>query len=394
MKTQSCPLAASASRISHTFTFTLLLCVFALASPSSAQSPDELQPNGAGHTVHSKFGGQIFGFDIDQNGTEGVLSESQDLSNGNILAAVETFDQKTGKILKVLIKTETMDDFVTMGVVGNSIGLVEREHEISFLHLKRTFHLINPMDVNKFNGLWTPPLKKDDIIAKVSRNQGVPNVAVLAFENGGDDHTFIFSSNVAANTFGPFITLTDSHFSFFTSPQMAYDSKNNRAVLAAFNGVLTAPLIGLVNLATGKVTEFFGVGSGTPNGLAVDSTTGIACTTTLDDDSVQFYSLKKHTGFSEVLPLASASDQFGTEVAVDPVHHLFFVAQPTSSTRSGSSAIYVYDEKGTLKQTFNGFHFNDTFNVIPTHIALNPSLRIGYVDGPDQGVTQIQSFTY
>ena len=31
--------------------------------------------------VQSKFGGQIFGFDIDQNGTEGVLTEAKFLDN-------------------------------------------------------------------------------------------------------------------------------------------------------------------------------------------------------------------------------------------------------------------------------------------------------------------------
>ena len=374
--------------------FLLCVVVSCPATAQAAEGPQSITVPPASHIVHSKFGGQIFGFDIDQNGTEGVLSESQDLTNGNILAAVETFDQKTGKILKVLIKTKTQDDFVTNGIVGNSVGLIEREHEISFLHVKRTFHTINPLSTNQFTGLWTPPLKKDDLIAEVSRNQGVPNVAVFAFENGGDNHTFIFSSNVSANTFGPFITLTDNRFSFFTSPKVAYDSKNNRAVLAAFEGVFTPPVLGLVDLTSGKVTEFTGAGLGTPNGLAVDSTTGMACTTTLDDASVEFYNLKKHTGFSETLPGATGSDEFGTVVSVDPVHHLFFVGQPNSSTQTGSSAIYVYDEKGNLKQTMNGFHFNDAFNVIPTHIALNPSQRLGYVDGPDDGVTEIQSFNY
>jgi hypothetical protein len=28
--------------------------------------------------VHSRFGDRIFGFDIDQNGTEGVLTEAKD----------------------------------------------------------------------------------------------------------------------------------------------------------------------------------------------------------------------------------------------------------------------------------------------------------------------------
>jgi len=32
--------------------------------------------------------------------------------------------------------------------------------------------------------------------------------------------------------------------------------------------------------------------------------------------------------------------------------------------------------------------------VIPMHIALHPSLRYGFVDGPDPGVTEIQSFAY
>ena len=60
--------------------------------------------------VHSKFGGQIFGFDIDQNGSEGVLSEAQTLANGLVLAAVETFDQQTGKIIAVVSMTQTTDD--------------------------------------------------------------------------------------------------------------------------------------------------------------------------------------------------------------------------------------------------------------------------------------------
>jgi len=70
--------------------------------------------------VHSMFGGQIFGFDIDQNGTEGVLSEAQDLGGGKVLAAVETFDQKSGKILNVVSKIQSKDDFLTLGIVGRA----------------------------------------------------------------------------------------------------------------------------------------------------------------------------------------------------------------------------------------------------------------------------------
>ena len=42
--------------------------------------------------VHSQFGGQIFGFDIDPNGNEGILSEAKTLHHGTVRAAVETFE--------------------------------------------------------------------------------------------------------------------------------------------------------------------------------------------------------------------------------------------------------------------------------------------------------------
>jgi hypothetical protein len=76
------------------------------------------------------------------------------------------------------------------------------------------------------------------------------------------------------------------------------------------------------------------------------------------------------------------------------VNKLFLVAQPVSSTAPSGSSIHVYDESGNLVESINGFNFSNAFNVVPAHIALNPSRRIGFVDGPDPGVTQIQSFTY
>ena len=97
----------------------ILLCG---GSAAVAQANSDSHPGAGKILVHSKFGGQIFGFDIDQNGAEGVLSEALLQSNGTVLAAVETFNQKTGDILKVVQETQTQDDFVTLGVVGNSVG--------------------------------------------------------------------------------------------------------------------------------------------------------------------------------------------------------------------------------------------------------------------------------
>jgi hypothetical protein len=122
---------------------------------------------------------------------------------------------------------------------------------------------------------------------------------------------------------------------------------------------------------------------------------GIACTTTEDDARVEFYNLATQTGFTVTLPGSGGQQIFsGADVEFDAVHKLFLLAQPTSSSASSGSTIYVYDTKGNLQETLNGFSFSNAFNVVAMHIALNPANRSGFVDGPDSGVTEIQSFTY
>ena len=351
--------------------------------------------------VNTKFGGQIFGFDIDQNGTEGVLTEAMTLPTGKVLAAIETFDQKTGKILKVVKKLQSKDDFLTLGVAGTSVGLVEREHVKGIFVDSRIYSVLNPLSSNLLTGTWTPPLATDDIIIGMTRNQGGMNNAFIAFENGGDDHTFVFQSNVAANTFGPLITLKNPVFFFSNSPMIAYDTKKNRAVVATSDGAVGGPppVIALVNFTTGTVSQFTGVPGPPPfrqgfiNGLAVDSEDQIVCTTTEVDFRVEFYNLKTKTGFSQVLPNATSQLQSGSDVQYDPINKLFLVAQSVSSTGPGSS-IHVYDIKGNLVESLNGFNFSNASNVVFTHIALNPATRSGFVDGPDPDVKNIQSFTY
>jgi hypothetical protein len=383
-----------------------------LASPakSAAQSSVELARESAsvekvgpnGTLVHSQFGGQIFGFDIDQNGKEGVLSEAQDIGGGKVLAAVETFDQATGKILNVVQKLQSKDDFLTMGVVGTSIGLVEREHVQGIFVTKRIYDVLSPLDANQFTGIWKAPLTGTDIILGVSRIQGSPNTAILAFHNKNSFQSFVFGSNVAANTFGPIIPLTDPVFSPSDLPVMAYDGTTNQAVIVASTGAVGGPppQIALVNLKTGKVSQFTGLPGPFPfregfvNGVAVDAVDGVACTTTEVDFSVEFYDLKKKTGFFVVMPGATGQLQAGTDVQFDPVHKLFFVAQSVSSTAASGSSIQVFDTKGNLVKSLNGFNFSNASNVIFSHIALHPSDRTGYVDGPDAGVTEIQQFKY
>jgi hypothetical protein len=385
-----------------------VICLCGLSRPTAvvAQSDGERgggEQIGGGNTfVTAEFGGSIFGFDIDQNGTEGVLTEGQTLPNGKTLAAVETFDQATGKILKVVKKTENLGDFLTLGIAGTSVGLVEHEEESHGIYVtKRVYEELNPLGSNKFTGTWKAPLTVDDIIISVSRNQGFATTAVFYFENGQFTSS-VFGSNVSANTFGPIVNLTDQLFGFNYSPVMAYDTVTNEAVIATSTGAVggPAPQIALANLTTGKVVQFTGVpepplGPGSVNGIAVDSEDGIAVTSTELNGNITFYDLATQNGFLVALPDASQLTS-GTDVEFDPVHKLFFVAQEVSGTAPGSS-IQVYDTKGNLVESLNGLSFSDDSSVIPTYIGLNPSNRSGYINsaGPDgtQGGT-LQSFTY
>ena len=342
--------------------------------------------------VRSAYGGRIFGFDIDQGGTHGLLTEAQTLDNGHVLAAVEKFDQRTGRIVRIVEVTEGDDDFVTLGIVDDNVGLVMRERPGG----QRTFAVLMPPNADKFTRPWTPPITSHHIIESVSRSQGSHRAAAYAYDNSSAFESLVFNTNVGANTFGTPIVMTDPSFMTGLVPMLAYNSVTDQALLGiqTLGEPFVGPTLALVDFGSGTTQIFSGVGLGNVNGMAVDSATNIACTTTEIDFSVQFYDLSTQSGFSQFLPGAISQFYSGADVALDPINHLFLVAQPNSSTDPGASSIYVYDEQGTLLDAIGGFHFANAGSVVFAHIALNPAERIGYVDGPDPNVTELQKFTY
>ncbi|HXM20097.1 MAG TPA: hypothetical protein VN948_02385 [Terriglobales bacterium] len=374
---------------SHVMVATLVcLCCLAGSIATAGQNTEPEQAGGQAVVVQDKFGGQIFGYGIDRNGSEGMLSEILALSDGKLLIATETFDQKTGKIIKVVAKkTETLDNFITLGVVGSHIGLEQVQHVKGIFVVKRTYNILNPIDGNKLTGPWTPPLDdKKELFEDVEADQGTPNVAVMASPDACCGR-FVFGSDVAANTFGPKIVLKDSIFTGGVPPIMAFDSKTNQAVLAQAQGSpFSVPEIALANLTKSKITEFTGLGFGLVNGLAVDSATGIACTTTETDNSAEFYNLAKKTGFIVVLPVIGKYS--GAAVAVDPLHKLFFITHPVPGA---PGQIHVYNEKGNLIKSLTGIDMGPA----GLYVALNPSKRTGFVQTSLQnGGSALQAFTY
>ena len=351
---------------------------------------------GVGKVLHTADGGQVFGFDVDQNGNDGLLGSARTISGGHVVASVETFDQATAQIVKVVVATRTMDDWVTEGIFGNDVGLVLHEHVVNN-HVTRSFHTLNPVTLNMFTGLWTPPNESNFLIQQVAVNQTTPTAAVLGYDFSGNP--MVFSSNIAANTFGPVFHLDPNHFGGGDQPQLAEDTVHNLAVLATSpdGGAVGGqePLIATVNLATGRMKQFNGViiqpfHSGYVNGLGVDSATHIACTSTELDANVEFYDLVHQTGFAVGLPGANGNQlASGEAVLSDPIHKLFLVAQPNGSVGpAGDSVIDIFDEKGNLVKSITGFK---AFGVTPG-FAVNPAKRIGYIMGPaSDALTQ---FTY
>ena len=300
---------------------------------------------------------------------------------------------------------------MTLGVVGHHAALVEYEHEVAFLDVERTFPMLNPVTANHFTGRWNPPIDDHHLIEAVSRNHGTDTFVAYAYDNSESFEPQVFSSNLGDGTFGlqvasmstalrpsssVRVTLTDDSFRTGLVPKLGYDETTKKALLGiqTIGNAFIPPTFALVDVGTGQTTIFQGVGQGDVNGLAIDSGTNIACSTTEIDFSVQFYDLSTLSGTSQPLPGATNQFYSGAAVAVDPIHHLFLVAQENSSTSPGESSIYVYDETGALIESLGGFHFSNAGNVIAMHIALHPRWRYGFVDGPDAGVRQIQSFVY
>jgi hypothetical protein len=340
--------------------------------------------------ILSSNGGQIFGFDIDRNGNDGALATA---------GSVETFDQDSGAILKTFPKSPPNGTSYNFdAIVTGDIGLVTRDvMPKGSIFAKRFYNLIDPVK-GGFTGKWTPPVKDIEVEA-AGPNQTIGMTAIFAIELTKHDIPDLFESNVAKNEFGKVFHLDPRTFSLGNLPQLAQDTATDEAVIATSpdGGRVqgAAPINVLVNLKTGKQTQFPGLnngefGAGFVNGLAVDSTTGVAATTTELNAQVEFYDLAKQTGTAAQLPCTGDTSQgnSGAGIANDPVNGLFLVTDPSYCSGKQGSAIVVYDEKGNLVETITGFKFA----LGEPAPVINPSKRMGWTFGP--GFNQLQQFFY
>ena len=347
---------------------------------------------GLGATLTTPNHGQIFGFDIDQNGGDGVLATA---------ANVETFNEDTGQITKAIPqKTPQGTTYGMDGIFGSDVGLITRYVvPKGSIYAHRYYNVMSPVTKGKFDAKWKPPIPDVDV-QQGGDNQSTSTSVLFAIELKNQDKPDLFVTNIAANTVSKVIHLDPNAFGLAYGPQLGQYASANEAVIAYSPDAGAAggepPVNALFNLQTGQETKFSGYNSGPyhagdVNGLAVDPNTGIAATTTELNAQVEFYDLNKKTGIAAVqLPCTGNTDQTlsGSGVAVDPVNKLFIVSEQYYCSGNQGSALVVYDEQGNLVETITGF----TFSIGEPAAVIDFAKRIGWTFGPH--FDQLQQFFY
>jgi len=335
--------------------------------------------------------GTITGWDVDASNDYGLLSAGY--KRGTRL---EVFDLKTAKITLLGSRQRPFEgsderQFVVLKILANKLGLVDdvRFNPNNF-HRTDTYLTLNPANQAKVTGKWTPP--NNPLVQWVSYNQSTSTNAMFMYGPG----LSLRISDVATNSFEPAKVFPRNQV-FQVPDLVAQDTRANLAIvptqlfLGSIFDPFEAPSFNIYGLSK-KTHSIFSpnVGSGPAQGIAIDSTTHMMCTTTGDDSNVEFYDLQRETGFAVGLPNGSGEGTGGGAVAVDEPHHLFIVTQPAGFLASAS--VYVYNEKGALQESIGGFNFSNRFAAVFAYVAVNPQLRIGYTSTAN--ADQLQSFAY
>jgi hypothetical protein len=360
----------------------------------SAAQPFAHHAVGPGLTVTSKFGGQIFGWAIDENGIDGVLTEVTPPSGSPFTSVVETFDQTTGKITKVVRKQKGGPsggrELFVDAILANDVGLIDDERRHVGRPLRDVYYVMTPVTGGKFTGTWTRPSGYDFLLWDIADQQTNPDAvmaATIVAHGISQPPTFeVVVTDVATNELLHTLYAPKGdgvNYPYF----VAEDMTTQHAYVPAANYHSQTVFIDY-DIKSGHVSNNFVAPafSGPVAGMAIDSATHMMCTTTGSTYSVQMYDLKtKQQTFYGQIPNSGGEGQAGSSIAADPINHLFIVEQPNSL--QGGSEIYVYDEKGNVLESLTGFAFSPS-----SGIQIVASSRSGFVAARQPN--QLQSFTY
>ncbi|HTU81283.1 MAG TPA: S8 family serine peptidase [Candidatus Acidoferrales bacterium] len=361
-------------------------------------------------------GGTIgYGYGVNGNGNDGFLTEYEPTAPDQYLSALETFDQKTNLITQTVESelTGPSETYITPpfvagggpGIFGNDVGLMATVDLLgSGSAAPIAYNLLDPSGT--IGASWTPPIPGSFLtLDAIAANQANDNVAFL--ERLGTSTYNVFGSRLLQNTSTPLYSITAPIASQYATGEVtgfAQDTSTNTAVAVASDYSCSAPTIVMEDLTNGGApTSFVGGQTGSNWTAAVDSTTGKAIVPTwleCGENGVGIFNLAAKSSFEVVPPTYGPPFHLYVSSAADPIHHLFLIADINGPQGAGYppidnnrlSAIYVYDESGTLKETIQQVALLGSFNATGALMEINPKERTGYIKGP--GFSELAVFKY
>jgi hypothetical protein len=372
-----------------------------LASGAAAGESSEVSTVSRNGVAPSDGGAVVDGFGVDAHGSDGLVTSNQVTDDGTPLSSVETFDQRDNSITGTLVKSKK-DSFTTAndsapGILAGDTALYADTRNADGT---TTYAVRGPLTSHRTTA-WTPPDAPAAAQVAPADNQDTATDAVLI---GNTQLGWrVLSTNVAANTFGPSVDLAPalSSFGFAEVTALGEDTTTGTAVLGGsdfLNGAIPPSLI-TVDLATGELRSQTGVGTGTPSGVAVDSTTGTAAMAT--QDGVGVYDLAAGTaalsspgGATYEHPAADPkAGEFLVQEVVTPAAELSTPGLGATPDDNSVSSVVVIDHQGNVVNRLQRFNdFNVFTQDIGDYVQLNPTTHTGYTLGPLG--QQLAPFTY
>jgi hypothetical protein len=364
------------------------------ASDVSTISMDGVAPADGGATVD--------GFGVDRNSATGFVTANQINANNQSQSSVESFSEQTQGITGTVLSSVGNQSYSTLddggpGVFAGDTGLIEASNATT-----TKYAVLQPL--NKEARLWRPPVSDQYLVP--ADNQQTSSAAFGAWNYGnkhGDYGERVFGADVGAGTFGTVYPAARplGSFGLAVVTGFAQDTTTNTAVLNAvdFTNLGAAPTFVTVNLATGAVRSFAGVGSGIPIGLAIDPGTGIAANP--ESNGVGLISLAHRSGslaspggFVYQHPAADAADhEFLVQEVSPPDANLQAPGLGAVPNNNALSTEVVLNEQGQVVKRVEEFNFYNVFTTIVGQLTqLGPAAGEAYTTGVDG--EQVQPFNY
>ncbi len=243
---------------------------------------------------------------------------------------------------------------------------------------------------------WTPPRPARLVVQTGGADPSSARGAFVAYDTsgGGQASYDVFTSNVAANTFGPTLDLSGalSAANPARALQVVYDDAARRGVASfASNDFCGTPELVQFDTAGQSATLVPGLGYGDPFSMAVDRAGGVVAAANSCSADMGLYDMD--TGDASLVTL----DQNGYYVAIDDQHGLVLVGKAVPpnfvNDHTGQSSIAVYRLDGTYVKEIRGVYYWD-IGLAPgvDDLQLDPSTRTLWTFGP--GGTALEPLHY